>query len=266
MFMRDSFVETASAISRFTHHKHPSPLMMHTVLVLVPVLAEYDAQTLVEHYLATSMDQLVAHLAVPADRNVAFGAIGLLAHAVGSENARSSPRTAYPLFRAIPHVALIPGDAFPRLSSLRVWRMRRATTNRPPPHPAPRASRLARRARLRVRLRVQSWCGIAPFGSLLYADATIAAALFPSLLDAVVDKHYSPATVQPRPSNRAVQLTRSSPSAAFSDSCPKGRQRLLAGGVCAGKRTPWRARLLPALEGQVWRAGEQTATYGIKRQ
>ncbi|EJD36241.1 hypothetical protein AURDEDRAFT_23234, partial [Auricularia subglabra TFB-10046 SS5] len=41
--------------------------------------------TFVEHYLAPSMDQLVAHLAVPADRDVAFAAIGRLAHAVGSE-------------------------------------------------------------------------------------------------------------------------------------------------------------------------------------
>ncbi|EJD36244.1 hypothetical protein AURDEDRAFT_174707 [Auricularia subglabra TFB-10046 SS5] len=85
MFMRDSFVETASAIVRFTHHKHHSPLVLHTALALVPVLAEYDTQTFVEHYLAPSMDQLVAHLAVPADRDVAFAAIGRLAHAVGSE-------------------------------------------------------------------------------------------------------------------------------------------------------------------------------------
>ncbi|EJD36238.1 hypothetical protein AURDEDRAFT_74412 [Auricularia subglabra TFB-10046 SS5] len=83
--MRDSFVETASAIVRFTHHKHHSPLVLHTALALVPVLAEYDTQTFVEHYLAPSMDQLVAHLAVPADRDVAFAAIGRLAHAVGSE-------------------------------------------------------------------------------------------------------------------------------------------------------------------------------------
>ncbi|EJD36237.1 hypothetical protein AURDEDRAFT_174699, partial [Auricularia subglabra TFB-10046 SS5] len=57
MFMRDSFVETASAIVRFTHHKHHSPLVLHTALALVPVLAEYDTQTFVEHYLAPSMDQ-----------------------------------------------------------------------------------------------------------------------------------------------------------------------------------------------------------------
>ncbi|EJD37448.1 hypothetical protein AURDEDRAFT_173523 [Auricularia subglabra TFB-10046 SS5] len=85
MFMRDSIVETASAIVRFAHHKHHSPLVLHTALALVPVLAEYDTQTFVEHYVAPSMDQLVAHLAVPADRDVAFSAIGRLAHAVGSE-------------------------------------------------------------------------------------------------------------------------------------------------------------------------------------
>lgn len=48
------------------------------------VLPEYDTVTFVEHYLAPSMDQLVTHLAVPADRDVAFAAIGRLAHAVGS--------------------------------------------------------------------------------------------------------------------------------------------------------------------------------------
>ncbi|KZV98444.1 phosphatidylinositol 3-kinase [Exidia glandulosa HHB12029] len=88
MFMKDSFLDTAHTIIFFKHKSSSSSsssLVQHTVMQLMPVLAEYDTASFVSYHIAPSMDLLVRSLGVPGDRDVAFASIGRLARAVGAE-------------------------------------------------------------------------------------------------------------------------------------------------------------------------------------
>ena len=63
--MRDAFLDTAHTI---LHFNHKNALVAHTVVRLVPLLAEYDTATFVGYHLGTAMDLLVRAVGVVGSR------------------------------------------------------------------------------------------------------------------------------------------------------------------------------------------------------
>ncbi|EKM51709.1 uncharacterized protein PHACADRAFT_262011 [Phanerochaete carnosa HHB-10118-sp] len=83
MFMKNNVQDAAEQIMNFRTHRDPQVRKM--VITLIPTLAMYDTQTFTEHHLHKAMAHLLAQLEKPAERSVAFIAIGHVASAVGSE-------------------------------------------------------------------------------------------------------------------------------------------------------------------------------------
>lgn len=65
--------------------EHRDPTIRRTVVEIIPLLAAYAPRDFCNNYLARSMQHLQALLKDPKQRNVAFVAIGKIAHAVGSQ-------------------------------------------------------------------------------------------------------------------------------------------------------------------------------------
>ncbi|KAH8093828.1 FAT-domain-containing protein [Cristinia sonorae] len=83
MFMKENFLDAAEQLLSFKTHRDPHVRKM--VITLIPTLAVYDTQTFSEHHLHKAMGHLLTQLEKPAERSVAFIAIGHVATAVGSE-------------------------------------------------------------------------------------------------------------------------------------------------------------------------------------
>lgn len=65
--MKDYYLETAEMILR--HRNHRDPLIRKTVVALIPVLADYDSQNFVAHFLHRSMGHLLEQLTKPSERS-----------------------------------------------------------------------------------------------------------------------------------------------------------------------------------------------------
>lgn len=83
MFMKEVYTETVETILRLRLHK--DPLVRKTIITLIPTLAMYDTQTFSESFMHKAMGHLLEQLSKPAERPVAFIAIGHVATSVGSE-------------------------------------------------------------------------------------------------------------------------------------------------------------------------------------
>ncbi|KAI0792169.1 FAT-domain-containing protein [Abortiporus biennis] len=83
MFMKENFLDAAEQILTFKTHRDPHVRKM--VITLIPTLAVYDDQTFSEHFLHKSMAHLLTQLEKPAERSVAYIAIGHVATAVTSD-------------------------------------------------------------------------------------------------------------------------------------------------------------------------------------
>ncbi|EIW52012.1 atypical/PIKK/FRAP protein kinase [Trametes versicolor FP-101664 SS1] len=83
MFMKKHFLDAAEQIFSFKTHK--DVLVRKTVTTLIPTLAVYDTASFSEHLLHKGIAHLLTQLEKPAERSVAFIAIGHVATAVGSD-------------------------------------------------------------------------------------------------------------------------------------------------------------------------------------
>lgn len=83
MFMKEAFVETAETILKLRTHR--DALVRKTIIILIPTLAAYDTQTFSEYFMHKAMGHLLDQLQKPAERSVAFTAIGEVATSVGSD-------------------------------------------------------------------------------------------------------------------------------------------------------------------------------------
>lgn len=82
-FMKENFLDAAEQILSFKTHR--DQLVRKMVITLIPTLAVYDTSTFSEHFLHKAMAHLLTQLEKPAERSVAFIAIGHVATAVGSD-------------------------------------------------------------------------------------------------------------------------------------------------------------------------------------
>ncbi|OJT05171.1 Phosphatidylinositol 3-kinase tor1 [Trametes pubescens] len=83
MFMQKHFSDVAEQVLSYKMHR--DALVRKTVITLNPTLAVYDTATFSEHFLHKAMAHLLMQLEKPAERSVAFIAIGHVATAVGSD-------------------------------------------------------------------------------------------------------------------------------------------------------------------------------------
>ncbi|EME41618.1 hypothetical protein DOTSEDRAFT_73886 [Dothistroma septosporum NZE10] len=67
------------------YREHKDPTIRRTVVEIFPLLAAYAPKEFCHNYLARSMQHLQTLLKDPKQRNMAFAAIGKIAHAVGSQ-------------------------------------------------------------------------------------------------------------------------------------------------------------------------------------
>ncbi|KAF2487814.1 TOR1 phosphatidylinositol 3-kinase [Neohortaea acidophila] len=67
------------------YREHRDPTIRRTVVEIIPILAGYAPKEFCVNYLARSMSHLQTLLKDPRQRNIAFAAIGQIAHAVGSQ-------------------------------------------------------------------------------------------------------------------------------------------------------------------------------------
>ncbi|KAH8106535.1 hypothetical protein DFH11DRAFT_1518140 [Phellopilus nigrolimitatus] len=82
MFMKEAYLDTSETILRLRTHR--DALVRKTIITLVPTLAFYDTQTFSEYFMHKAMIHLLEQLSKPAERSVAFTAIGQVATSVGS--------------------------------------------------------------------------------------------------------------------------------------------------------------------------------------
>lgn len=82
-FMKKHFLDAAEQIFSFKTHK--DVLVRKTVTTLIPTLAVYDTASFSEHLLHKGIAHLLTQLEKPAERSVAFIALGHVATAVGSD-------------------------------------------------------------------------------------------------------------------------------------------------------------------------------------
>ncbi|EJD07323.1 atypical/PIKK/FRAP protein kinase [Fomitiporia mediterranea MF3/22] len=83
MFMKEAYVDTAETILKLRSHR--DALVRKTIIALIPTLALYDTQTFSEYFMHKAMGHLLEQLNRPAERSVAFTAIGQVATSVGSD-------------------------------------------------------------------------------------------------------------------------------------------------------------------------------------
>jgi serine/threonine-protein kinase mTOR len=85
MFMHGTrYKEVCERVLLPQYREHRDPTIRRTVVEIIPVLAAYAPKEFCHNYLARSMQHLQALLKDPKQRNMAFVAIGKIAHAVGS--------------------------------------------------------------------------------------------------------------------------------------------------------------------------------------
>lgn len=68
-----------------SYREHRDPLIKREVVVIIPILAGYAPKEFCNGYIHRSMSHLQGLLKLPKERNLAFIAIGNIAHAVGSQ-------------------------------------------------------------------------------------------------------------------------------------------------------------------------------------
>lgn len=83
MFMKEAYVDTAETILKLRASR--DALVRKTIITLIPTLALYDTQTFTEYFMHKAMGHLLEQLSKPAERSVAFTAIGHVATSVGSD-------------------------------------------------------------------------------------------------------------------------------------------------------------------------------------
>lgn len=79
------YKEVCERILSQQYRDHRDPIIRRTVVEIIPILAMYAPKDFCTNYLARSMQHLQALLKDPKQRNIAFSAIGKIAHAVGSQ-------------------------------------------------------------------------------------------------------------------------------------------------------------------------------------
>ncbi|KAF1821278.1 TOR1 phosphatidylinositol 3-kinase [Dissoconium aciculare CBS 342.82] len=86
IFMHGSkYKEVCERVLVQQYREHRDPTIRRTVVDIIPLLAAYAPREFCHHYLARSMQHLQTLLKDPKQRNMAFVAIGKIAHAVGSQ-------------------------------------------------------------------------------------------------------------------------------------------------------------------------------------
>ncbi|KAK5135249.1 hypothetical protein LTR08_005499 [Meristemomyces frigidus] len=86
MFMHGTkYQEVCDRVLMQQYREHREPTIRRTVVEIIPILAGYAPKEFCHSYLARSMQHLQALLKDPKQRNMAFAAIGKIAHAVGSQ-------------------------------------------------------------------------------------------------------------------------------------------------------------------------------------
>ena len=86
MFMHGSrYKDACERVLLQQYREHRDPTIRRTVVEIIPILAGYAPKEFCHNYLARSMQHLQILLKDPKQRNMAFVAIGKIAHAVGSQ-------------------------------------------------------------------------------------------------------------------------------------------------------------------------------------
>ncbi|KAK3046508.1 phosphatidylinositol kinase-related protein kinase tor1 [Extremus antarcticus] len=86
MFMHGKpYRDACERVLNQQYREHRDPTIRRTIVELVPILAMYAPKDFCHNYLARSMQHLHVLLKDPKQRNMAFVAIGKIAHAVGSQ-------------------------------------------------------------------------------------------------------------------------------------------------------------------------------------
>ncbi|KAF2718139.1 TOR1 phosphatidylinositol 3-kinase [Polychaeton citri CBS 116435] len=86
MFMHGNrYKDACERVLQQQYRDHRDTTIRRTVVEILPIVAGYAPKEFCHHYLARSMQHLQALLKDPKQRNVAFTAIGQIAHAVGSQ-------------------------------------------------------------------------------------------------------------------------------------------------------------------------------------
>jgi len=86
MFMHGSkYKDACERVLQQQYREHRDPTIRRTVVEIIPILAGYAPKEFCHNYLARSMQHLQTLLKEPKQRNMAFVAIGKIAHAVGSQ-------------------------------------------------------------------------------------------------------------------------------------------------------------------------------------
>jgi len=85
MFMHNRYKEVCERVLLQGYREHKDGTIRRTVVEIIPILAGYAPKEFCHHYLARSMQHLQTLLRDPKQRNMAFVAIGKIAHAVGSQ-------------------------------------------------------------------------------------------------------------------------------------------------------------------------------------
>lgn len=86
MFMHGTrYKEACDRVLMQQYREHKDPTIRRTVVEIIPILAGYAPKEFCHNYLARSMQHLQTLLKDPKQRNMAFQAIGKIAHAVGSQ-------------------------------------------------------------------------------------------------------------------------------------------------------------------------------------
>ena len=86
MFMHGArYKDACERVLLQQYREHRDPTIRRTVVEIIPILAGYAPKEFCHNYLARSMSHLQNLLKDPKQRNIAFVAIGNIAHAVGSQ-------------------------------------------------------------------------------------------------------------------------------------------------------------------------------------
>lgn len=86
MFMHGTkYKDACERVLLQQYREHRDPTIRRTVVDIIPLLAAYAPREFCHQYLARSMQHLQTLLKDPKQRNMAFVAIGKIAHAVGSQ-------------------------------------------------------------------------------------------------------------------------------------------------------------------------------------
>ncbi|OQO07792.1 hypothetical protein B0A48_06583 [Cryoendolithus antarcticus] len=85
MFMHNRYKDVCDRVLQQQYREHKDGTIRRTVVEIIPILAGYAPKEFCHHYLARSMQHLQTLLKDPKQRNLAFVAIGKIAHAVGSQ-------------------------------------------------------------------------------------------------------------------------------------------------------------------------------------